>query len=233
MEQCFNLPCFDDQISSVRWVDLPSTGKIHGKSHIAFYTLKNCFGPHVHFPIDDKVNGVGYPNNVNNFRRYALNDKISSFMIWETSEAKMGFAKTCMAVLGFACVIFTTPSYAAAVMDASVYFYTDINFSGTLFPVNINMTQKCYSLCEYDQMSSVKWMGQLPTRGRIYGKAHIGFYTERNCIGPNIHVPIEPNVYGIADLGDYAIDNEVSSFMIWETSERIRNGSQLHCPWIS
>lgn len=60
-------------------------GQIHGKSHIAFYTSKDCVGPHIHLPTDAFINGKrdNFPINLG---KYAMNNKLTSFMIWETSE---------------------------------------------------------------------------------------------------------------------------------------------------
>ncbi|KAE9218966.1 hypothetical protein PF004_g13737 [Phytophthora fragariae] len=222
-QKCFNMHCFDDKVSSAKWVGLPTAGQIHGKSHIAFYTSKDCVGPHIHLPTDAFINDKrdNFPANL---RKYAMNDKLSSFMIWETSEKSTnGITTTCK------CDV-------AAETKGSVYFYTDVNFSGTLFPVDVSQSNKCYSLCEFKDASSVKWIGRFPTTGYTDGKAQIAFYTEKTCFGPHIHFPIEfqNNVIAnatVKDLRQYNINNDISSFMIWETSENIENGAQTKCPW--
>ncbi|KAG6608811.1 uncharacterized protein IUM83_14858 [Phytophthora cinnamomi] len=127
-------------------------------------------------------------------------------------------------------------SCVAAETKGSVYFYTDVNFGGTLFPVDISQSNKCYSLCEFKDASSVKWLGRFPTSGCTDGKAQIAFYTEKTCVGPHIHFPIDLNHNivtnsTVTDLRQFEIDNAISSFMIWETSENAQHGAQTKCPW--
>jgi hypothetical protein len=80
---------------------------------------------------------------------------------------------------------------ASAATKGSVYFYTEADFRGTLFPVDISKSNKCYSLCEFKTASSVQWLGRFPVKGYTFGKAHIAFYTEKTCIGPHVHFPID------------------------------------------
>ncbi|KAE8966781.1 hypothetical protein PR003_g29360 [Phytophthora rubi] len=83
-QRCYNLACWDNKASSVKWKGLPSKGSINGQSRIAFYTDKNCKGDVRHWPTD--VNGH-YPKD---FTLDFVNDQITSFMIWTDNQAVSG-----------------------------------------------------------------------------------------------------------------------------------------------
>ncbi|KAK1930468.1 hypothetical protein P3T76_014139 [Phytophthora citrophthora] len=79
-QQCYNLSCWDNRASSVKWEGLPKKGSFDGKSRIAFFTEKNCKGDIRHWPTD--VDGH-YPKD---FTLDGVNDAVTSFMVWETSK---------------------------------------------------------------------------------------------------------------------------------------------------
>jgi hypothetical protein len=79
-QHCYNLSCWDSRASSVDWKGLPSSGSFDGQARIAFYTDKAYKGDVRHWPTD--VNG----HHPKDFTLDFVNDKITSFMIWETSK---------------------------------------------------------------------------------------------------------------------------------------------------
>lgn len=84
-QRCYNLSCFDNRASSVKWDGLPTKGDFNGKSRIAFFTGKDCTGDSRDWPTD------GYSNNKKgnypmDFTLDGINDKVSSFIVWETSK---------------------------------------------------------------------------------------------------------------------------------------------------
>ncbi|KAG2815649.1 hypothetical protein PC119_g14174 [Phytophthora cactorum] len=84
-QRCYNLGCFNDKASSVKWEGLPTTGAFNGQSRIAFFTGKECTGDSRDWPTDGVINDKegNYPMD---FSLDGINDAISSFMIWETSK---------------------------------------------------------------------------------------------------------------------------------------------------
>jgi len=80
-QHCYNLACWDNKASSVKWKNLPSKGSLHGESRIAFYTDKDCKGDVRHWPTE--VNG----HYAEDLTLDGVNDKVTSFMIWETSKS--------------------------------------------------------------------------------------------------------------------------------------------------
>ncbi|ETI41999.1 hypothetical protein F441_12771 [Phytophthora nicotianae CJ01A1] len=76
---CYNLACFDNKASSVKWDGLPKTGNFHGKSRIAFFTGKDCSGDSRDWPTDED----NYPMD---FTLDGINDAVSSFIIWEDNK---------------------------------------------------------------------------------------------------------------------------------------------------
>jgi hypothetical protein len=87
-QHCYNLSCWNEKASSVKWEGLPSSGSFDGKSRIAFYTDTNCKGDVRHWPTD--VDGH-YPED---FTLDGVNDKVTSFMIWETSKKATHWRET-------------------------------------------------------------------------------------------------------------------------------------------
>ncbi|EGZ07354.1 hypothetical protein PHYSODRAFT_528904 [Phytophthora sojae] len=84
-QRCYNLGCFNDKASSVKWEGLPTTGVFNGQARIAFFTGKECTGDSRDWPTDGVINEKegNYPMN---FKLDGINDAISSFMIWENSK---------------------------------------------------------------------------------------------------------------------------------------------------
>ncbi|KAL3669377.1 hypothetical protein V7S43_005773 [Phytophthora oleae] len=82
---CYNLACFDNKASSVKWEGLPKAGSYNGKSRIAFFIGRACTGFSVSWPTDGVINGKkdNYPMD---FHLDGIDDGISSFDIWEDSS---------------------------------------------------------------------------------------------------------------------------------------------------
>lgn len=82
---CYNLACFDNKASSVKWHGLPKTGNFNGNSRIAFFTARDCTGDSRDWPTDGVTNGKkdNYPMD---FTLDGINDAVSSFIIWEDNK---------------------------------------------------------------------------------------------------------------------------------------------------
>ncbi|KAG1684666.1 hypothetical protein DVH05_024686 [Phytophthora capsici] len=82
---CYNLACFDNKASSVKWEGLPKAGSYNGKSRIAFFTGRDCTGFNANWPTDGVINGKkdNYPMN---FHLDGIDGQVSSFAIWEDSK---------------------------------------------------------------------------------------------------------------------------------------------------
>ncbi|KAG2766571.1 hypothetical protein PC129_g11542 [Phytophthora cactorum] len=82
---CYNLACFDNKASSVKWEGLPKTGNFHGKSRIAFFTGHDCGDDSRDWPTDGVINGKkdNYPMD---FSLDGIDDAVSSFIIWEDNK---------------------------------------------------------------------------------------------------------------------------------------------------
>uniref|UniRef100_K3WLV7 Uncharacterized protein n=1 Tax=Globisporangium ultimum (strain ATCC 200006 / CBS 805.95 / DAOM BR144) TaxID=431595 RepID=K3WLV7_GLOUD len=77
-QRCFNLGCFNDRASSIKWSNLIQSGNFNGYSEIAFYSDADCNG-------DRKTWRIADNNFPQNLEFDNLNDRITSFMIRETS----------------------------------------------------------------------------------------------------------------------------------------------------
>ncbi|RLN96533.1 hypothetical protein BBJ28_00003465 [Nothophytophthora sp. Chile5] len=117
-----------------------------------------------------------------------------------------------------------------------VTFYHDIYFDNVKYPWGINISQKCFNLsCFNDKASSIKWEG-LPNTGSFDGKSRIAFYTGRDCTGTSRDWPTDAYTNNVKnnypeDLSLDGINDDISSFMVWETSKNIVNGIMTPCPW--
>ncbi|ETI42010.1 hypothetical protein F441_12749 [Phytophthora nicotianae CJ01A1] len=84
-QRCYNLACWDNRASSVKWEGLPTKGSFNGESRIAFFTGKDCTGDSRDWPTDGYINDIkgNYPQD---FTLDKINDAVSSFIIWESSK---------------------------------------------------------------------------------------------------------------------------------------------------
>ncbi|GMF10281.1 unnamed protein product [Phytophthora lilii] len=83
---CINTPIFDNKASSAQWRDLPQTGSFaNNEAFIAFYTERNCTGTIRTWPTAEK----NFPTN---FALDDIDNQISSFMVWKTSDIVRGIA---------------------------------------------------------------------------------------------------------------------------------------------
>ncbi|KAF4317415.1 hypothetical protein BBO99_00008059 [Phytophthora kernoviae] len=205
-QRCYNLSCWENKASSVKWEGLLTTGTFSGKARIAFFTGRGCTGESRDWPTNDVINGKkgNYPHD---FKLDGINDNISSFVIWENSKSiKNGVA---------------TP----------LKFYQDIDFEGPTFPWGISKSQRCYNLsCWDNKASSVKWSG-LPTSGSFSGKSRIAFFTGKDCTGDSREWITDQDDDTPKDFTQDGINDAVSSFIIWESNKKISNGFDTPCPW--
>ncbi|KAF4317273.1 hypothetical protein JM18_007777 [Phytophthora kernoviae] len=89
-QQCINLSCYNDRATSAKWSDIVKWGAFDGDSRIAFYTDANSTGMVRHWEIEDPN---GYPEN---FFLDDMDNKISSFMIWQFSKDVWGSSLPCL-----------------------------------------------------------------------------------------------------------------------------------------
>ncbi|POM62394.1 hypothetical protein PHPALM_28456 [Phytophthora palmivora] len=82
---CYNLACFNNKASSVKWGGLPKTGNFNGKSRIAFFTGRDCAGDSRDWPTDGMINDKkdNYPMD---FSLDDIDDAVSSFIVWEDNK---------------------------------------------------------------------------------------------------------------------------------------------------
>ncbi|KAE8898836.1 hypothetical protein PF005_g20021 [Phytophthora fragariae] len=53
-QKCYDLSCFNDKVTSIKWQGLPQKGKFNGKAHIAFYKNAGCTGHHLEWTTEEK-----------------------------------------------------------------------------------------------------------------------------------------------------------------------------------
>ncbi|KAL3669388.1 hypothetical protein V7S43_005784 [Phytophthora oleae] len=130
-------------------------------------------------------------------------------------------------------IVFCTLAFLGNVVSAwygTVTFYSDVYFKGPTYPWGISKSQRCYNLACWDnRASSVKWEG-LPTKGSFNGKSRIAFFTEKDCKGDSRDWPTYEGNYP-QDFTLDKINDDVSSFIVWETSKKTTNGRDTPCPW--
>jgi hypothetical protein len=82
---CYNLSCFDNKASSIKWEGLPAFGQFKRTSRIAFFTGRDCTGESRDWPTDGVINGKkeNYPLDL---AIDGIDDAISSFVIWEDNK---------------------------------------------------------------------------------------------------------------------------------------------------
>ncbi|EGZ07356.1 hypothetical protein PHYSODRAFT_306553 [Phytophthora sojae] len=82
---CYNLACFDNQASSVKWEGIPALGEFKGKSLIAFFTGHGCKKDSRDWPTDGVINGIkdNYPMN---FGLDGIDDAVSSLLSGRTTR---------------------------------------------------------------------------------------------------------------------------------------------------
>ncbi|RLN78316.1 hypothetical protein BBJ28_00015653 [Nothophytophthora sp. Chile5] len=118
------------------------------------------------------------------------------------------------------------------IKDGAVTLYSDTHFHGVAHQFPIEWTGKCYNLnaCHDDNSGSVKWKG-LPTNGSFHGKAHIAFYTNRNCKG--FHHDWSTDVQEKNTFpNDFMIDgiyNKVSSIVVYTNIKHPVGGVDAKC----
>ncbi|KAG7387432.1 hypothetical protein PHYBOEH_008239 [Phytophthora boehmeriae] len=88
-QQCINLSCYNDRATSAKWSDIVKWGAFDGNSRIAFYTDADCKGTVRDWDIKHPN---GYPGN---FFLDDIDNKISSFMIWQFSKDVWGTSLPC------------------------------------------------------------------------------------------------------------------------------------------
>ncbi|KAG7385925.1 hypothetical protein PHYBOEH_008858 [Phytophthora boehmeriae] len=79
-QRCYNLSCWNDKASSIKWSGLPTKGSFDGKSRIAFFTGKDCTGESREWATDQD------DDSPKDLTQDGINDKVSSFIIWESNR---------------------------------------------------------------------------------------------------------------------------------------------------
>ncbi|KAJ8576884.1 hypothetical protein ON010_g2326 [Phytophthora cinnamomi] len=88
-QKCYDMSCFNDKATSVKWQGLPQKGSFNGKAHIAFYKNSECTGYYLEWTTEEK----NYPLDLTLDK---MNDDISSFMVWvDNSDKKYGSESPC------------------------------------------------------------------------------------------------------------------------------------------
>ncbi|KAG2766570.1 hypothetical protein PC129_g11541 [Phytophthora cactorum] len=206
-QRCYNLGCFNDKASSVKWEGLPTTGAFNGQSRIAFFTGKECTGDSRDWPTDGVINDKegNYPMD---FSLDGINDAISSFMIWETSKkATNGQDLPCPwgLTLLLLLVVFTP------VRATDIWFYNDDDYDKhkTFKRFNFGIAQRCYNIadCFDNKASSASWINAPKA-------AWLAFYDDEECRGTQYVSMSTPS--GEMKFAPVGLDNKISSFMQWE-----------------
>jgi hypothetical protein len=119
----------------------------------------------------------------------------------------------------------------ASAWYGTVTFYQDVDFDGSKYPWGISKSQRCYNLaCWNEKASSVKWEG-LPSKGVFDDEARIAFFTDKDCKGDVRHWPTDVNGHYPKDFTLDFVNDKVTSFMVWETSQKVTRGRDTPCPW--
>ncbi len=164
-------PGMNDQISSVR---------VFGNAEVTVYRDVSFQGQARNFDSD-----------VNDLRRVALNDRISSFRVsrrgtWSGSsgdgDGRLGMA-------------WGRPS----VPRAGVCFYRDINYGGQYFCAPVGATTEQVPSGMNDQISSI----------RVFGNAEVTVYRERSFQGQSRRFDSDTN-----DLRRAGLNDRISSFRV-------------------
>ncbi|KAG1684670.1 hypothetical protein DVH05_010637 [Phytophthora capsici] len=102
--------------------------------------------------------------------------------------------------------------------------------SGGKYTYHIDDSQQCINLsCYNDRATSAKW-SNIVKWGAFDGRSRIAFYTGKDCTGTVRDWDIKhPNGYPGNFFLD-GIDNDISSFMIWQFSKE-KKSTTLPCPW--
>ncbi|KAL4117956.1 hypothetical protein KRP22_012433 [Phytophthora ramorum] len=136
---------------------------------------------------------------------------------------------------GAAVLLYFSALYAAQSVTAwsgTVTFYNNVwhDDSGGKYSYHIDDSQQCINLsCYNDRATSAKW-SDIVKWGAFDGKSRIAFYTGKDCTGTVRDWDIEhPDGYPGNFFLD-GIDNDISSFMIWQFSKD-KKGTTLPCPW--
>jgi hypothetical protein len=130
------------------------------------------------------------------------------------------------------------PAFALLLLEVvsawsgSVTFYdnTAHDDSGGSYKYIIDDSQQCINLsCYNDRASSVKWKN-LVNWGAFDDGARIAFYTGKDCTGKVRDWPMDPPNGYPDNFKTDGVDNEISSFMIWQFNKD-KKGTALPCPW--
>ncbi|KAL4166945.1 hypothetical protein KRP22_012432 [Phytophthora ramorum] len=134
------------------------------------------------------------------------------------------------ALLALLVHIFVVESVTA--WSGSVTFYNNRwhDDSGGTYKYTMDDSQQCINLsCYNDRATSAKWSG-LVEWGAFDGKSRIAFYTGKDCTGTVRHWEIKDPGYFPGNFFLDGIDDDISSFMIWQYS-KTKKGTTLPCPW--
>ncbi|RLN56325.1 hypothetical protein BBJ28_00001541 [Nothophytophthora sp. Chile5] len=117
-------------------------------------------------------------------------------------------------------------SCIAADWHGYVFFYTDVNFGGSMTRYSVHSSQECYALRNVDvgKAASAKWdnLVQDGTLGSDKkGHAQIAFYTDSTCqsAAKTFSTKAENFPTNFALNG---IKDKIAGFMVMETSETVK-----------
>ncbi|RLN72765.1 hypothetical protein BBJ28_00006290 [Nothophytophthora sp. Chile5] len=122
-------------------------------------------------------------------------------------------------------VLLSSGSVSARSGYVTFFMGADFKAEDGLFKGTIRSTQECYDMPHAfnNSATSVNWKG-LVQRGAFDGHAKVALYNGSDCSGAVRAWPTTEKNFP-TNLALDGFNNQVSSFMIWETSKNARNGS--------
>ncbi|GMF46865.1 unnamed protein product [Phytophthora fragariaefolia] len=108
---------------------------------------------------------------------------------------------------------------------------SDFSADGMDNKITSLISNRCFNIAcgDYkDAVSSVEWSG-LPTKASFGSntKAHIVFYVNKDCAGKSKR--FSTSLGSVPSFVDQGINDEILSFMVLETSEKVENGEISIC----
>ncbi|KAE8887587.1 hypothetical protein PF005_g21582 [Phytophthora fragariae] len=107
---------------------------------------------------------------------------------------------------------------------ASGHFFVDANFgvASGHWVYNFSKSQFCINMGIFDdKVSSAQWSGLPQTGSFASNQSLVAFYTDRNCTGTVRTWPTAEKNFPTNFALD-GIDNQISSFMVWQTSSHVQ-----------
>ncbi|RLN94858.1 hypothetical protein BBJ28_00009088 [Nothophytophthora sp. Chile5] len=212
--------------SSMKWKGFPKVGGFGDdkKSILAFYSDVECF---------DRL-GTWYTTEKNfpaDLQRDDMDNKIKAWAFLDPARAAEqasyalmsppAWSKPSILVLLIAATLLVSSCPVDA--DAgSVTFFMGANFKPEdgYYKSKGCLPQECYNLPDIfnNSATSVKWQGFVQ-HGAFNGHAMIALYNGPRCSGKVFTRPTTEQNYP-ANLALDRFNNQISSFMVWETSKK-------------